>query len=179
MLLVATVAGCASGSRAYRDKQMEFGAIRTVAVLPLQNLTKEGVASDRVRESFSTALLASGAVYVVPVGEVARTVSRLGMGAPASPTVEDITKLGKALQADAIITGVVREYGETRSGSASASVVAVSLQLSETQTGKVVWSAAATRGGVTLPIRLFGGGGATVNELTEEVIDALLDNLLK
>jgi hypothetical protein len=177
LALVAALAACGGGRKTYRDQQMEFGSIRTVAVLPMQNLSRDTNAGDRVRETFSGALLSTGAVYVLPVGEVARSIARLGLTTPATPAVEDVLKLGKALQADAVVTGVVREYGETRSGTATANLVSVSLQVYETQTGKVVWSGSATRGGVTLPIRLFGGGGPPLNELTEQTIDALLDQL--
>jgi polysaccharide biosynthesis protein PelC len=55
--------------------------------------------------------------------------------------------------------------------------VAVSLQMQETATGKVVWASSAAKGGVTLPIRLFGGGGPPLNELTEQCIDALINKL--
>jgi hypothetical protein len=177
--LVGALASCAGGRKTYRDQQMEFGSIHTVAVLPLQNLSKESNAADRVRETFAGALLSTGVVYVLPLGEVARSISRLGIVNAATPAVEDITKLGKALQADAVVTGVVREYGETRSGTATGNLVSVSLQLYETQSGKVVWSAAATRGGVTLGNRLFGGSGPPLNELTEQTVEALLDKLFQ
>ena len=52
----------------------------------------------------------------------------------AAPSVEESVKLGQALKADAIITGVVKEYGEVRSGTTTANVVSVSIQMIETAT---------------------------------------------
>ena len=51
---------------------MDFGSIRTVAVMPFQNLSRDNLAGDRVRDVFANALLATEAVYVIPNGEVAR-----------------------------------------------------------------------------------------------------------
>jgi len=45
------------------------------------------------------------------------------------------------------------------------------------ETGRTVWSASSTRGGVNTWIRLFGGGGKPMNEVTREAVEELLDNL--
>jgi len=70
------LAGCASTIETYRDPNMDFGAVRTVAVMPFVNLSRDQLAGDRVRDVFVNALLATGAVYVLPTGEVARGVIR-------------------------------------------------------------------------------------------------------
>jgi hypothetical protein len=158
---------------------MDFGAIRTVAVMPFVNLSRDNLASDRVRDVFSNMLLATGAVYVLPSGEVTRGILRVGLGVPGAPSVEEILKLGTALKADGLIVGVVKEYGEVRSGAATGNVVSVSLQLYETATGKVVWAGATTRGGITMADRLFGGGGAPLNDATEAAVDDLLNSMFK
>jgi hypothetical protein len=117
-------------------------------------------------------------VYVFPVGEVARGIAKIEPANPSAPTAEEAVKLGAALKADAVITGVVREYGEVRSGATTANVISMSIQVIETGTGKVVWSASATEGGISFWARLFGGGGQPMNRATERAIDELLDKLL-
>lgn len=173
--------GCrtAGGGQRYQDKNMDFASIKTVAVLPFQNLSRDNLAADRVRDVFSSMLLATNAVYVVPAGEVVRGMGRAGIGSPTTPSVDEIVKLGTALKVEAVIVGVVREYGELRSGTASGNVVSMSLQLIETATGKVVWSGGTTRGGIKVTDRLFGGGGAPLNDVTEDAVDDLLGKLLK
>jgi hypothetical protein len=184
-MLLTVVAGLAlggcrtMGGQRYQDKNMDFGSIKTVAVLPFQNLSRDNLAADRVRDVFSSMLLATNAVYVVPAGEVIRGVGKVGVASPSTPSLEDVTKLGTALKAEGIITGVVKEYGEVRSGSASANIVSVSVQLLETTTGKVVWAGATTKGGVRMSDRLFGGGGAPLNDVTEAAVDDLLAKMLK
>jgi len=115
---------------------------------------------------------------VIPAGEVSRGIARVGMRDPTTPTSDDIKKLGGVLGVQAVITGVLREYGTVRSGSATAEVVSLSLQMIEVETGMVVWSAASTKGGVTFVDRLLGGGGEAMNDVTVDVINDLLDNLL-
>jgi hypothetical protein len=162
----------------YRDPNMDFGSIQTVAVLPFSNLARDPVVAERVRDVFINRLLASGAVYVLPVGEVARGITALELQNPSSPTPEEIVKLGGLIKADAVITGVVREYGEVRSGTTAANVISMSIQLIETGTGKIVWSGSSTKGGISFWDRLIGGGGQPITRITEQAVDALLDKLL-
>jgi hypothetical protein len=178
-LLLLLSAGCAKG-RAYSDKNMDFGAIKTVVVMPLWNLTANQQAADRVRDVFANALLATNTVYVVPTGEVARAVTRLGIATSTTPSAEEVVKLGAMLKADAVITGVVKEYGEVRTTSAASNVVSVSLQMHETGSGKVIWSGDSTKGGVTWGARLLGtGGGEPMNLVTEQAVDDLLAKLFE
>lgn len=162
----------------YRDSRMDFGSIQTVAVMPFTNLTREQLAAERVRDVFISRLMSTQAVYVLPVGEVARGVSKMEIQTPSSPTSEDVVKLGALLKADAVIVGVVREYGEVRSGTTTANIISISIQLIETGTGKVVWGGSSTKGGISFWNRLIGGGGQPLNKVTEQAIDALFDKLL-
>jgi len=179
VLLVSTATVCtAQVTDVYRDPNMDFGSIQTVAVVPFANLARDQVVADRVRDVFINRLLSTGAVYVLPVGEVARGIAKLELQSPTAPSPEEIVKLGTLLKADAVITGVVREYGEVRSGTTTANIISMSIQLIEAGTGKVVWSASSTKGGISFWNRLFGGGGQPVNKVTEEAVDALFDKLL-
>jgi hypothetical protein len=179
LLFCLVFAGCATSSSkvVFRDPNMDFGSLQAVAVMPFNNLTRETVAGDRVRDVFMTMLQATGGVYVIPPGEVGRGIARASIERPASPTPEEVTKFAKVVSADAVFTGTVREYGEVRSGTSTANVVSLSLQLMEAQTGKVVWSASSTKGGVTTTDRLFGGGGEPMNATTQKAVDDLLEKL--
>jgi hypothetical protein len=88
-----------------------------------------------------------------------------------------VINLGKVLNVQAVITGVLKEYGEVRSGNSSANVISLSVQMVETQTGKVVWSASSTQGGVGFGDRLLGGGGDPMNKVTEDAVGDLLNKL--
>lgn len=178
-LALCAVGGCAATSGVYRNESMDFGSLQTVAVMPFANLSREVTAGDRVRDVFTTMLLATGALYVLPVGEVAKGITKVGVANPVAPTADEVVKLCSVLKADAVITGVVREYGEVRSGTASANAISLSVQMAEGQTGKVIWSAASTKGGVGLSERLFGGGGDPLNQVTEKAVEDVLKKLFE
>ncbi len=177
LLLVLLFAGCGTSGVRYHSPDMDFGSIRRVAVLPFANLTREAAAAERVRDVFTTMLLATGATYVIPPGEVFRGVSRAGLVDPTRPSSEEVKKFAGIVTVDAVITGVVREYGEVRSGQSAANVVSVSLQMIEAQTGTVVFTAETTKGGITVSDRLFGGGGDAMNKVTQAAVDDLLEKL--
>jgi len=177
-LAIAAPVCTAQVSDVYRDPNMDFGSIQTVAVVPFANLARDQVVAERVRDVFINRLLSTGAVYVLPIGEVARGIASMDIQNPLSPTPEQVVKLGAFLKADAVITGVVREYGEVRSGTSTANIISMSIQLMEAGTGKVVWSASSTKGGISFWNRLFGGGGQPLNKVTEQAVDALFDKLL-
>lgn len=178
-LLLFCGCGAPVSKGVYFNPLMDFGSLQKVAVLPFKNLTDADAAAERVRDAFMGMLLATEAVYVLPPGEVARAISRVGMRDPSTPSVEDIQKLTNILQVDAFITGTLREYGTVRSGVSSANVVSLSLQMIETEAGKIIWSASSTKGGITAMDRLFGAGGEPMNTVTEEVINELLDKLFQ
>jgi polysaccharide biosynthesis protein PelC len=180
LIILGSLPGCAGRhADVYRDQNMDFGAIQTVAVVPFANLTRETLAAERLRDVFINKLLATGAVYVLPVGEVARGIQRAEIQNPTVPSPEEIIKLAGIVKAQAVVTGAVREYGEVRAGTTAANVVSVGLQMVETQTGRVVWSASSTQGGITVSDRLFGGGGQPMDWVTEKAINDLIDKLFK
>jgi TolB-like protein len=181
-LAALVAAGCAGTKRSevtFHDPNMDFSQIQRVAVLPFGNLTPIQPAGERVRDVFMTMMQATQSFYVVPPGEVARGLSRSRVQNPAQPTGDEVVALGKEIKVEVIFTGTVREYGEVRSGSTPANALSVSVQMIETQTGKVVWSASSTQGGVSAGDRLLGGKGVPMNEITERAVGDLLDKLFR
>ena len=178
VLLAATsCAGTRRTGETFHDPNMDFGQIQRIAVLPFVNLSPIAQAGERVRDVFMSMLQATGSVYVLPPGEVARGVSRARLLSPATPTADEVIAFGKEVRVDVVITGTVREYGEVRSGNASANAVAVGLAMMETQSGKIVWSSSATAGGIGAGDRLLGGRGQPMNVVTEKAVSDLIDQL--
>ena len=180
-LLFLSLIACAASTKTsnYRDPAMDFAALQTIAVMPFTNLTSDKAAAARVRDTFVNYLLSTGAIYVIPTGEIARGIGRSGMADPAAPSLEEITKFAAIVKVDAVITGVVREYGEVRSGTTSANVISVSMQMFDVQSKKIVWTAASTKGGINMGDRLLGGGGQPMNDVTEAAIDDIITQLFE
>ncbi len=180
VVLIASLTGCSStGGKTYKNLTMNFAAIQSVAVLPFQNLSQDDDAAQRVRDAFMGMLLATEAMYVLPPGEVQRGIERVQVRNAATPTVEELKKLGDVLGVEAIITGTIREYGTIRSGQSEASLISMSLQMLEVETGSIIWSGSSTKGGITTSDRLFGGGGQPMNEVTTKALNDLLDQLFQ
>ena len=148
-------------------------------LLNFANFSKEQTSSERVRDVFITMLLSTGSIYVIPPGEVAKGIATTGVLNPTAPTGEEVIKLTNAIKANAVITGVVKEYGELRSGTSSANIISTSVQMIEGQTGRIVWSASSTKGGIGMKDRLLGGGGEPMNTVTLKAVNDLLDKLFK
>ena len=180
VFIIIMLVGCTSADIPdnYHDPEMDFSALRSIAVMPFSNLTNNKLAAERVRNTFMTSLMSTGVVYVIPPGEVARGIRRAALENAISPSPDDAVKLSAIVKADAVMTGVLREYGEVRSGVTTANIISVSMQLIEIQTRKVVWTASTTKGGIDTWDRLFGGGGRPMNDVTEAAIDDLLNKLL-
>lgn len=180
LVMAVLAAGCAAKRGAqvtFHEPTMDFSLVRTVAVMPFANMSTTQTADRRVRDVFMTMLQATGQIYVLPTGEVQRGLTRVEMQNPSAPSAEDVAALAKILSCDAVITGSVLEYGEARSGSASANYISLSVQMLEGKTGKLVWSAQSTRGGIDAADRMFGSGGQPMNVVTADAVNDLLDKL--
>lgn len=176
----AAAGGCGTtrGARAvYQDPEIDMSLVQKVAVLPFVNLSTDDKAGERVRDVFSTMLQATGAVYVVPPGEVAKAVGRARVTQAQEPTVEEAIAVGKAVEADVVVAGVVREYGQVRSGNSTANAISMSVKIFESETGRVVWSGSSTAGGVTASDRFFGGGGEPMELVTEDAVRDLIERI--
>jgi len=181
VLAGSILSGCAERrppKGTYVDPVMDFSLIQTVAVMPFENLTQQAAGAPRVRDVFMTMLQATGAAYVLPPGEVARGISRASIADAGAPAPEEVVEFAKIVGADVVVTGTLREYGEVRSGSTVANVISLSLVMMEGQTGRIVWSASSTKGGVDAADRLFGGGGQPMNDVTEQAVDELINRML-
>lgn len=182
ILLVIAVFLAACGSKYnvsenYHDPNVDFALLRTIAVMPFSNLTTDKMAAERVRNTFMNSLLSTGVLYVIPPGEVARGISRAGIDNPTAPSGEQASKLAAIVGADSVITGVVMEYGEVRSGAISANVISMSMQMIEKESRKVIWSALTTKGGISVWDRLFGGGGQPMEDVTQAAVDDIINKL--
>jgi len=178
--LSAALSGCAGRKAAavtYHDPNMDFSLVRNVAVLPFKNLSSDMTAAEAVRDVFMTMLQATGAVYVLPPGEVSRGISRGSLRAPTEPSTEEVVRFADIVGADVVVVGTVREYGQLRSGSLAAPVVSVSVRMIEAKSGTVVWSASSSEGGVSAKDRTFGGGGRPMDDVTRRAVAGLLDRL--
>lgn len=178
-LAAAAGLGCPDKVTTFVHPQADFSLIRKVAVLPLENLTQEPAAAEKVRQLLIIGMMSSGAVEVIDVGEVARAIRAASVANPAAPGSEEIRKLGKELGVEAILAGSVQEFAQGRAAGAPATSVAMVFRLIETEHGEVIWSASVSKSGVGAMSRLFGVGGESATERARRLIDKTLKTLIR
>jgi len=158
MFLLASCAG--SPTRTYVHPEADFPAYRKVAVLPFGNLTDEEYAGARVTDLFVTEFLIVSDMEIVEPNLTLSALSGLeGEGGVALDEdfadglpLETIRSLGEKLDAQAVLGGTVDDYGDVRIGPETFPVVAISVELMDTETGTVIWRATKqARGGPTTP----------------------------
>lgn len=158
---------------------MDFGYVKRVAVLPLDNLTNEKYAGEIVRQVVISELLASGLVDVVVPGEVIAAIQKLRLKPEESLNAEQIKAVGKDLKVQAVILGSVGKFGEARVGNISAPEISITLMMADTSSGSIVWSATRTSGGASFMARHFGARSDTVSETVLKVVREAIQTLYK
>lgn len=177
LLLLASGWGCAPGLSSYVRSDADFSHVRRAAVLPFQNLSQDLHAGTRLQSVFMSAVLQEGTLALVDLGETLDAMNRLRLNVDAALTPDQITALGKELQVDALFLGTVEEYGLERMSNDRVYVVTASFSLVETETGSTVWKAQAHRDGTSFWRKLFGGGSASLYQVSRGTVDQALGTL--
>lgn len=171
--------GCHATTTKYIHPNMDLAALKTVAVLPFENLTQERTSGDKVQKVFLTELLSLEIFEVVEPGAVTKVLRAERAEAVETLGPADLKRIGEALKADALFMGSVVDFADNRMGSTPAPEVTIQLRLVETQSGVTVWSASRTRSGASASARLFGVGGESLTRAAQEVIREELRTLTK
>ena len=193
LLLVTLAVGC-GGPQVYIHPNPGFERIKRMAVLPLDNFSKDDKASDRVRANFVVELLRTASFSVMDIGETDRLlqiaelsyttsqISTPGIGAPEisdqDTTSEPLSKrIGEALKVEAIFVGSVEAYSIERFSDQIIPEVSVSARLIDAETGIIIWASThSRRGGAGVPI--FGWGKVTsLSVLSQQVIQDMVNSL--
>lgn len=173
-------ASCASQKiepAVYTHPNADLSIYERVAVLPLENLTTERFAADRVRELLVVELSAKALFEVVESGEVNRVLRTKNLASAAEIGPAQIAEIGAELNAQALLTGSVIEFREQRTGTLNAPDIALSLKLLDVETGLVIWSVTDARTGLGVWTRLFGVGEEDQTTAARKLIRDLLTTL--
>lgn len=179
LLLLLAVACRSGGSAPYLHPNADLGALKTVAVLPFDNLTQERAAGEKVQKIFLTELLSMGLFEVVEPGLVTKTLRAERIESAEGLAPADVQRIGKALKADALFVGTVVDFADTRTGTTPTPEVTLQARLVETQSGVTIWSSNRSRGGASLTARLFGVGGESLTEAARTLVRGQLESLTK
>lgn len=177
-LLVALLAGCGSSVTSYVHPNVDFGHVQRVAVIPFANLTTDRAAAERMQSIFLVEILKENVLEMVDTRETSAAMNSLGMPLGELLTPEQAVSLGLRLGVDALLFGVVEEYGFARGGRQKGPVVTATFGMVETETGVEIWRANAHKTGSSLWKRLFGGGANDLYSVSRDVVRDALKTLL-
>ena len=152
------------------SKDVDFSFIKKVAVLPLENLSREQAAGEIVSRLTISELLASGLLNVVVPGEVMSIVNELNIKNTSSLSKKQIKEIGRALSVQGIVMGSVEQYGYAKMGSSTVPEITISLMMVETGTGDIIWSVTKRRGGDGFLSRHFGASSQTLSKTALDVV---------
>ena len=181
-LCAVLASGCGStksslGGTVYVHPNADLAAFERVAVLPIENLSNDRFASERMREILNVELAAMGLFEVVDSGEVNRALRQKDIVLVNELGPEALATLAEELGVQGLMLGSVLELDEQRTSSFSAPQVALSLRLIDAQSGIVAWSVTDARKGLPLSTRLFGVGEKTQTEVMRELVRTLMADL--
>jgi TolB-like protein len=179
LLLVAAACSSGGGGKAYLHPNADLGSLKTVAVLPFENLTQERTSGEKVQRIFLTELLSMGLFEVVEPGLVTKTLRAEHVESTDALAPADVQRIAKALKADALFMGTVVDFADNRNGSTPAPEVTIHCRLVEGQSGVTIWSSNRSRSGASVSARLFGVGGLSLTEAARKLIREELRTLTK
>lgn len=149
----------------YVHPNYDFSRVKKVAVLPLENLTPDQTAGEKMRKFVITEMLATGIVDVTEPGQVNRNLAQQNIQNPAAMTPDDYKKLSAALGVQMLVIGSVESFERVQVGGVQAPEVTLTLRGVDAESGTIVWSTTHTRGGATVGARLFGLTGDSLSEV--------------
>lgn len=156
LVLFLVCSGCVRSTQAFRNPEADLSAIRRVAVIPFENLTSTQFAGEKVTTIYVSELLMNVDIEVVEPGEVTKTLAAQNVIGKKLSTSE-ITSVGKAVKADALIFGSVQEYGQQRIRNENYPVVSLSVRWVDVNTGTIIFmGTAAEEGSPKVPIVDWG-----------------------
>ena len=169
--------GCA-GPISYIRPAADLTYIKTVAIVPLKNLTQERGAEGKVMNMIATEVLSRGIFDVVEFGEVAKILREEGFKEGEGFISKSVAeRAGKRLGVEAFIVGSVEEYGVLRTGGGTYSEVALSLKLIDARSYKILWDASHSLKGTTVLDRLFGIGKKSTSNICKNLVIEMFDTL--
>jgi len=179
LLVMLFISACATTATDYVHPKFDFSLVQKIAVLPLENLTQDQQAGERVRKIVVSEILAAGVLDVIEPAQVNQAMGQQQIQIASGMSVKQITDLGKSLGVQAFVVGSVDTYDRINVGGGSFAEVAITLRAIDATSGTIVWSTSKSAGGAGFFGRLFGFGGDTIYEATQRAVHAAIVTLFQ
>lgn len=149
--LVLIVSGCGHTlERDYVESKSVISEIKSVAVIPFENLTKFPDAGEIVAELFTTELYQSTHFKILDRNQAKRIMREKKITPPQVIDRRFAQKIGKVLEVDGVFIGSVSEYWyrletKRRRPAGEEPAVGVNARLIDVASGDVVWASSHSR----------------------------------
>ena len=183
ILLLTTLlifSGCATSpedTRYFKDDKVELELLQKVAVLPFVNHTQTKLVENRFSNIVTTEILSRELFEVATPGDVLAFLKEEVRGDPTAVDAQVARKMGRALKVDAYLTGAVEIYDMERNGTYNYPVIAVTMQLIDIKSGRIIWQAAGGDTGYDSWSRVFGLASDDFNRVSFRLARELLDTM--
>jgi hypothetical protein len=169
--------GC-SGPMSYTHPTADLAYIKTVAIVPLKNLTQEKNAEGKLMDVVAAEVLRRGVFDVIEFGEVSKVLREERFKEEEGVISKSVAeRAGKRLNVQAFVVGSVAEYGVSRTSGSSYPEVSLSLKLVDARSYKILWEATHSLKGATVLDRLFGISKKSPSDLSKELVVDMFDTL--
>ncbi len=173
------LSGC--GHTLRRDFTASRGAIaslRSVAVLPLENLTRFPDAGEIVAELFTNELYRVDHFRVMDRNQVKRLMREKRITPPQVVDRRAAQAIGRELEVDAVLIGSVSEYWyrlerRTRRPGGEEPAVGINARLVDVETGEVIWASSHSRSSYDV----FSADRDHLNRVAQITVANMVDSL--
>jgi TolB-like protein len=138
--LLATLLGCAGHRAPEPSAAPAAGPRQRIAVLPLEDLSGQSGAADRMTRVLFTVLAQAGVYEVVEPGTVDMALSDARVRSTGMLSREQIQSLSTELGTRWLLTGSALEFGRVRTPDGEVPSVGIALRLIDGRDGRVCWA---------------------------------------
>lgn len=179
-VISVVLSGCAANTNmeSFFRKEVDISYIGRVAVMPIQNNSKDNFVSERVRDMVITQILSRGTFDVVDKGLVDSALRDEAVNLKKAPMDNSVMKrLGQRLNVQAFMMGTIDNAEQVQRGAVSFPDLAITLRLVDVNTGAIFWQASGHRSGDSLGKRLFGLGSDDSFRVSMKLLKRLLGTI--
>ncbi len=161
-------------SKAFVRENVDFGFVKKIAVLPVENNSKDEFAPELVRDVIITRILAMKLFDVTDKGLVDSFLKEEAIDPGKPLDTATIKRLGQKLNVQCVLLTTLDIAADSRQGSMSYPEISVTLRLLEVETGLVIWQAGGHQSGDSIWRRLFGLAGRDKYQVTVSLVEDIL-----
>lgn len=188
ILVLLLSAGCGKAHvRPFTSKNLKGGEGLRMAIIPVDNLSKSTNTGKSLDNILLVEFLKRVPATVLDPGEVTAAISEARVRLATNIPRETIKSLGKKLEVNYFIIGIVHEFEVQAvsgpSGTVQVPVITFTMRVIDAETGDIVWATNVTRRGndreTVFGIGRVGSVNALAEQMAEELAEAFGKAILK